>query len=863
MFPNLRYLFLLLLFIFSSSIFAQNNSESIGLANNTNSLPQIDATELIYLQTNKGIYEVGEDLWFKAYILDAQHFIPSGLSKTLYLQLMNEETRQVFWQEKYEIIKRFADGHVFLQDTLPEGNYMLMAFTANSFFNDSSEFESSRRIIVKKDLKPRVSIEAKFNRTSFGAGDTVCINVRALSEQSKPLYAEITAELVKGNEILENKKTVTNEEGKAIIRFRPENTGPGLKVVLKAKHTDDIENIELPVPFHKVSPIQFSTFPEGGYLVFGLKNKLAFKAVNINGEPVDIEGTLFENGDSLLHVKSVHAGMGSFEFTPDRNKKYHIKLTNPKSDSLWQLPEILDSGITLHLAEGDSNFLIFKVKQNAGSTEKVICLRGQLRGNVYFFTSGVLKEEIEIKVAQKDFPQQGIAVFTLLDSTLSPIAERLVYINSHNKLFIDASLTKEKYETREKAVLNLKITDENGQPVVSHLGVTVFDNIYQKNHDPQNIFTHFYLSSQLKGRIYDPAYYFNKDNKNRDNDLDLLLLTQGWRRYIWNEQDLAENNKIRQPVIFDGVKGKVTATKNIKKAPKGNQVLSIFNPAKGEDKYILTADSTGNIEVSPAHLKLGQGGYVYFKPTRDETHEYKITMESPFDTLKNILNFKEIICSNSVKEEKESTARPFIPGPNILELGEVTVTGKHNQQFRDKYLGYLDSLAKVHYDPGDYVCISSILNCPIHKNDPGNTKPLEGKNYKQYVGFEWRKQPGGAYTFTGWENIDYHYPVFTEEFLLKVNNLSRIKGYYIEREFYQPNYDKTDSLSMIPDYRNTLLWAPNVLTDRNGEAQLEFFCSDIYTGFVGIIEGVSGDGKLGSESFEFKVLKTKPFGWEK
>jgi hypothetical protein len=123
-----------------------------------------------------------------------------------------------------------------------------------------------------------------------------------------------------------------------------------------------------------------------------LKNKLAFKAVNINGEPVDIEGTLFENGDSLLHFKSVHAGMGSFEFTPDRNKKYHIKLNHPQSESLWQLPEILESGITIHLAERDSNFLVFKVKQNAGSTEKVVCLRGQLRGNVYFFTSGVLKK---------------------------------------------------------------------------------------------------------------------------------------------------------------------------------------------------------------------------------------------------------------------------------------------------------------------------------------------------------------------------------------------------------------------------------------------------------------------------------------
>jgi len=857
----------LALFLLCTNAIAQNNSSNNVEINKLNSIDKKQSTELIYLQTNKGVYEAGEDLWFKAYILDAQHFIPSGLSKTLYLQLMNEETRQVFWQEKYEIIKRFADGHVFLQDTLPEGNYLLMAFTQHSFFCDSSEFESFRRIIVKKDMKPRVSVEAKFNRLSFGAGDTVCFNVRALSEQSKPLYVEITAELVKGNQILENVKTSTDKEGKAIIRFRPENTGAGLKVVFNAKHTDDIENIEFPVPFFKGSSIQFNLFPEGGDLVSGLKNKLAFKSVNINGEPVDIEGTLFENGDSLLQFKSVHAGMGSFEFTPDRNKKYHIKLNHPQSDSLWQLPEILESRITLHLAERDSNFLVFKVKQNAGSTEKVICLRGQLRGNVYFFTSGVLKEELEIKVAQKDFPQQGIAEFTLFDSTFLPISERLVYINSGNKLFIDARLTKEKYETREKATLNLKVTDENGQPVVSHLGVTVFDKIYQNSHDPQNIFTHFYLSSQLKGRIYDPTYYFNKDNKNRDNDLDLLLLTQGWRRYIWNEQDLAENNKNRQQVIFDGVKGKVTATKNMKKAPKGKQMLSIYNPAKGDDKYMLSADSTGNVEVSPVHLKLGQGGYVYLKPIFADEYEFHLKTEKPFDAINNLLLNKSICYPLPSKQtEKKSESRPFLPGPNIIELGEITIEGKQKVQFRDKYMGYLDSIAKVKYDPGDYICIHGYLNCPLHwdgRESEFHKEPIEGKKYIQWLGFDWHNEIGGAYYYKAVKEVIYHYPDFTDDFLLEMNNLTKIKGYYPEREYYQPNYDKTDSLNIIPDYRNTLLWAPSVLTDRNGEAKLEFFCSDIYTGFVGIIEGVSGDGKLGSDSFEFKVLKTKPFGWEK
>jgi hypothetical protein len=269
MFPNLRYLFLHLLLIFNSPIFAQINSESISSANDNNTPTPKSKSELIYLQTSKGIYETGEDLWFKAYILDAQHFIPSGLSKTLYLQLMNEETRQVFWQEKYEIIKRFADGHVFLNDTLPEGNYLLMAFTANSFFNDSSEFESFCRIIIKKDMKPRVSVKAEFSQPFFSEGETIGVNILVLSEQAKAMYAVITAELVKEGKIIETLKDATNTEGKCVLFFQTAKASPGLLVKVNVKHTNAVEEINLPVPFHKGSPIQFSTFPEGGYLVSG------------------------------------------------------------------------------------------------------------------------------------------------------------------------------------------------------------------------------------------------------------------------------------------------------------------------------------------------------------------------------------------------------------------------------------------------------------------------------------------------------------------------------------------------------------------------------------------------------------------
>ena len=81
----------------------------------------------------------------------------------------------------------------------------------------------------------------------------------------------------------------------------------------------------------------------------------------------------------------------------------------------------------------------------------------------------------------------------------------------------------------------------------------------------------------------------------------------------------------------------------------------------------------------------------------------------------------------------------------------------------------------------------------------------------------------------------------------------RVKGYYGHREFYQPYYDVDED--SFTDYRNTLLWNPSVVTDINGEVELELFCSDINTLFVGIIEGVGGDGLLGIESFQFTVRK--------
>ena len=86
-----------------------------------------------------------------------------------------------------------------------------------------------------------------------------------------------------------------------------------------------------------------------------------------------------------------------------------------------------------------------------------------------------------------------------------------------------------------------------------------------------------------------------------------------------------------------------------------------------------------------------------------------------------------------------------------------------------------------------------------------------------------------------------------------MNNMWRVKGYYGKREFYKP--DEIDMQLPVPDARNTLLWAPSVVTDEKGEATVSFYCSDINTGFIGVAEGVDGTGLLGTDQCEFRVIR--------
>ncbi len=738
-----------------------------------------ESRELVYLQTDKGIYETGEDLWFKIYVMDAQSLALSERSKTLFVEMLNAKD-SIVWQEKYPVLSGIAEGHMYIDKDLKEGDYRIHAYTRFSFLNDTLRPVYPKKIRVVKSIA--------------------------------------------------------------------------------YKGTDSPQDEDRPV-------VRLSFFPESGDLIDGIPTKVAFKAQDAKGMPAKVAGRLQENGKEIARLETVHDGMGFVFILPRKTSSYKVVLSDGQE---FSFAEVADSGLSIYLRKQTDEYLEFHLCQPKEAAPQKIRLTGRMRGKLYCMAEGTLRDILRIKIPVKEFPLQGIAEFTLYNENGQPMAERLVYVHPERKLHIELNTDSARYFTRGKGKLNVKVTDEAGKPVQAHLGLSIFDGAYQNELNPENMLSYCYLSTEIKGNIHNPAYYFDDNNKDRLSALDLLLLTQGWRRYVWEKADTA---MLADCFLSDEIKGRQILGKKKKQKELGNgeQLLQVSGP-NAENRFVLI-DSLGKFVV-PTDLMLGlRGGYVYLKPMLDKD-EYKpsVIVEETFgkaDSLrKSCLSYFPYMNPSQVLSELQLDY-PIISQDSSILLSEITVTGKKGRVFRDKMMGRLDSLAQMTLGVS-WIC-GCKSDCGTFLNDykgyshhpigcPGappkkKAPPVIGETYA-LIKYEPVGKKGGwndGWIVTAKDHVIYQGEEFTEEELLRMNNLWRVKGYYGTREFYQP--DELDMQSPMPDARNVLLWKPDIVTDEKGEAEVEFFCSDINTSFVGVMEGTDGLGNLGTSQCEFRVLK--------
>jgi hypothetical protein len=712
----------------------------------------------VYLKCDKDIYIAGEDLWFNAFVLNAQFFSLSDLDKILYLQLTQKDGDSVVWKEMYPITKGIAGGHVHLPHTLTEGNYLLKAYTAHSFFFHQPYFSTVAPIQIVKN--PR-SIKSYWQ----------------LGQSLAP---------------------------------------------------------------QKGGNIRFDIFPEGGTLVSGLPNVVAFKAVNRDGLPVNISGTLLKNGTPLLNIKTFHSGMGSFVFTPEANTAYAVRIDSDP-ESLFKIRPISEEGVVMHLDKNEKDSLIFKIVARHQKPKNVF-LRIQVRGMLQSIAAGTLKDSLIIKLPVADMPA-GIAEATLFDEQLHPLAGRLVFLHQESKLNIHFNQVKDHYAPKEQVTLKIKTTDVDGKPIPAVLSLRVYDQFFANRKNVRNIVNYYQLSTQLSDHVYDPSYYFDTNNSDRKDALDLLLLTQGRQQYNWNEKRIIQDAAVQRPVLSDSLQSFLLSAN---KSRKDKQPISLmlFNYNKTVTQ-VAVADNSGMFYVTPKNLFIGHRFFIkYFSG-----NEYNIRVTDPFDTIKAIEEKQHpvyLLGEKSIVTEGTTIDSSRLQYGQLLQ--EVVVQAK-GRAFGDRYLGYLDSIARFEGNT-DYVGQCGWLNCPACG---GGTKPVEGITYSELIEPKRSQVNSHPFPFTDVDKrkVTYHYPNYTEEELLKKFKMVITKGFNQHRKFFEPNYDEEDKT--VADTRNTLYWNPMVITDENGEATIRFFCSDIHSRFIGVAEGVGGNAILGSGTFNFTV----------
>jgi TonB-dependent SusC/RagA subfamily outer membrane receptor len=332
------------------------------------------------------------------------------------------------------------------------------------------------------------------------------------------------------------------------------------------------------VPVIQKDSVSVQFFPEGGELVNGLPSKVAFKALGTDGLSREITGYVADKDNKrVTDFRTDHVGMGVFVLQPAMGNSYTavIKLAD-SSESRVALPNALPQGYVLSVTQNEDNVFVRVISSPALLKTGEITLIAQANNTVaYSGKKELVSANIETVIPKVKFPE-GIVQFTLFSPLFQPVAERLAFIrNSEKHLNIKITPDKQAYKQRDKVNLDMEVTDQQGQPVAGNfsLAITNENEVPNAEVNEQTIFSNLLLSSELRGHIEYPNYYFTAVNPDKENQLDNLMLTQGWRRFTW--KDVLANTPTRQS--FSAEKGITISGQALKKdAPAAGVRVSLL-----------------------------------------------------------------------------------------------------------------------------------------------------------------------------------------------------------------------------------------------------------------------------------------------
>lgn len=851
--------------LYFSSLSAQTMQDAI-IANF--SLMERIPKEKLYLHLDKPFYGAGEKIWFKGYLVNATTHQDNSQSNFIITELINRSDSIV---ERKKIRRDSLGFHnaFTLPATLPAGDYYLRGYS-NWMLNEDPDFFFSRNIKIGNSIDNTIVSSIEYQQeddTHYTAKIKFTSNVQAVFENTtiKYLYLE--------NGKIKNKgKKKTDENGWISISL-PDLKSPAARRI--EVEFDDPQYIykrtfHLPV-FTNDFDVKF--FPEGGALLSIPHQNVAFKAQGADGFSKEVEGFLFNSkGDTLTNFRSEHNGMGIFTMNPVNNETYYVTVrTNDSITKRFDLPAIEPKGISIAMSHYKQEIRYEIQKTEATEWPQKLFLLAHTRGKLAILQP--INPKRTFGKMNDSLFTEGITHFMLIDEQGNALSERLIFVPDHKPNQWQITADQPTYGKREKVSLQIAAKDNEGNPVEGTFSVSITDRkSIQPDSLADNILSNLLLTSDLKGYVEDPAYYFLNQDARTLRSIDYLMMTHGWRRHkmenVLRTPSLNFTNYIEKGQTISGrIMGFFGA--NVKKgpicvlAPKYNIIATTETDEKGQ--FIVNTsfrDSTTflvqartkkgfagvDILMDPPQYPVATHKAPYFNGATTFMEDYLMNTRDQYymEGGMRVYNLKEVTVT--AKRERPSSKSIYTGGINTYTVEEDRLQGYGQTAFdaasrlpsvtitngSEIHIRNNSEPAIIVIDDIVYEDASDILK-DIQVSDMSSISLLRGAD-AVILG---PRASGGAVVIT--LKDPRNLPARPAQGIITYTPL----GYSESVEFYHPTYDTPEKKNaQRSDFRSTVYWNPELRLDAEGKATIEYYTPDSTAPEDIIIEGVDKNGKV-------------------
>ncbi|NCI51445.1 hypothetical protein GWC95_16065 [Sediminibacterium roseum] len=784
---------------------------------------------------------------------------------------------------------------------------LAVAFTFVFIAKGSAQVDSM--ITVYAEQFPAEKIHVHFDKTIYNKEETIWYkiyilqNSSELTNLSKNVYVEwydTTGRLIKqtvaplyqstakGSFDIPAEYRGNNIHMKAFTRWML-NDDPAFSYEKELLvNTSTVRTTSRPAP----NKTKVEIFPESGFLIQGLNTRIAFKATNQFGNPVFIKGLLVDEKNKTLDTLKVkHDGMGSFYLMPDGQTQYRINWTDENGvTGSTPVPVTKKQGAKISVKTTNDKAK-FQVERTDDVPEnfKHMTLLVHMNQNPYYKISLNLSERTNLnaEVPIDEMPT-GVLQFTLFTSDWVPVAERIVFINNRMHEF-NAKVTAPiiNLNKRGKNVFEVFVPDT----LFANMSLAVTDAALNPP-DQNTIYSDILLSSEIRGKIYNPGYYLASDADSVTAHLDLVMMTNGWRRFDWEKIKANTPPKVTYPVETEYMKmeGKVLGLK-----PGSSSVPIVLN------MIVVGKDSSKQFLFTPVEKDGSFQQRMFFYDTArvyytfNQNKKLSETTQVQFDNgllrqqAKTIQldNSRSFVWNDSVAQARlnqllmeQELLKKRMASSTLQEVIVKTRTKSKEQILDEKYSTGLFSGGDAQtFDLTDDKMIGSqdiiaylqgrVAGLQISGQGANATMTWRGGTPDLFV----NESPSDMDMVTGIPVTDIAMvKVFRPPFFgaaggggggaiaiyLKKGADGRkadpnakgldnalLGGYSRFKEFYNPSYEKPTDGSADPDSRTTLYWNPYIITNKKSpRVRVQFFNNDFTKKFQVVLEGINAKGKM-------------------